>query len=101
MKVTSLLSPSTTIFCQDATEQLMSGEDDSLGLFPGKTTILDQWEGLRSLYGNADLSMGWWRHTKGCNTVWVSGHASRIKYVPRKVGVDYRWYTGERPQKMP
>jgi prepilin-type N-terminal cleavage/methylation domain-containing protein len=101
MKTTSYLSPSSTIFCQDAAEQNMEGEEDSLGLFPGRSTILDQWESLRSLYGNADLSMGWWRHTRGCNTLWVNGNVSRIKWVPRKVGVDYRWYTGERPLKQP
>lgn len=101
LKVTTLLSPNTTIMCQDATEQLMEGEEDSLGLFPGKTSILDQWESLKSLYGNKDMSMGWWRHSKACNTLWVGGHVSRIKYVTRKVGVDYRWYTGERPLKMP
>ena len=101
MKTTSYQSPSTMILCQDAVEQQMTGPDDSLGLFPGRKTILDQWVGLASLYGNIDMSMGWWRHTKGCNTLWVGGNVSRIKWVDRKVGVDYRWYTGERPLKMP
>jgi prepilin-type N-terminal cleavage/methylation domain-containing protein/prepilin-type processing-associated H-X9-DG protein len=101
MKTSSYLSPASMIFCQDAAEQNMEGADDSLGLFPGKTTILDQWISLASLYGNIDMTMGWWRHTKGCNTLWVGGNVSRIKWVDRKVGVDYRWYTGERPSKMP
>jgi prepilin-type processing-associated H-X9-DG protein len=79
----------------------MEGEDDSLGLFPGRKTILDQWMSLASLYNGADMTLGWWRHTKGCNTLWVGGHVSRIKFVERKVGVDYRWYTGERPLKLP
>jgi len=101
MKTSSYLSPSSMIFCQDAAEQNMEGDEDSLGLFPGKTTILDQWMSLASLYGGADMTLGWWRHTKGCNTLWVGGQVSRIKWVDRKVGVDYRWYTGERPLKMP
>jgi prepilin-type N-terminal cleavage/methylation domain-containing protein len=101
MKTSSYQSPASTIFCQDAAEQKMEGDEDSLGLFPGKSTILDQWISLASLYGNADMTLGWWRHTKGCNTLWVLGNVSRIKYVERKVGLDYRWYTGERPLKLP
>lgn len=104
MKTSSLLSPMTTIVCQDAAEQNMEGEEDSLGLFPGRTTILDQWMGLASLYGRPgviDMTTGWWRHSKGCNTLWVGGHASRIRYAERKTGIDYRWYTGERPLKNP
>lgn len=101
MKVTSLLSPMTTILCQDAAEQNMEGEEDSLGMFPGQRNILNQWIGLAGLYGGADMTAGWWRHNKGCNTLWVGGHASRIKYVARNAGVDYRWYTGERPLKQP
>lgn len=30
-------------FRQDAAEQNMEGDEDSLGLFPGRTTILHQW----------------------------------------------------------
>lgn len=106
-KVSSYASPSSTIFCQDSAEQKNEGADDTLGLFPGKTTILDQWIGLASLYGGRDETLGWWRHRMvagsggGCMTVWVSGNVSRIKWVPRTVGVDYRWYTGERPLTMP
>jgi prepilin-type N-terminal cleavage/methylation domain-containing protein len=97
-------SPSSTIFCQDSTEQKNEGESDTLGLFPGKTTILDQWGpegGLQGLYPGVDLLSGWWRHSGGCQTVWVTGNVSRIKHVDRKVGVDYRWYTGETPLVMP
>ncbi len=102
LKATGYLSPSSTIFCQDATEQKMEGEDDSLGLFPGHSTMLDQWADLgRQYYHNADMSLGWWRHNKGCNTLWVPGNVSRLKYVPRNVGIDYRYYTGEKPLKMP
>src|SRR5262245_9057121 len=105
LKTSSYISPSSTIFCQDAAEQKPEGPDDTLGLFPGKTSILDQWAqfgSLSALYGNADLTMGWWRHGRACVTLWVPGHVSSIKYTPRKGGgADYRWYTGERPNVLP
>ena len=104
LKRTTYKSPTSTIFCQDSTEQKNEGTDDTLGLFPGYSTILNQWgpEGsLQGLYPGVDLLSGWWRHNRGCMTVWVGGNVSRIKYVPRNVGVDYRWYTGEVPAVMP
>jgi len=104
LKRTTYKSPTSTIFCQDSTEQKNEGYDDTLGLFPGYTTILDQWgpEGsLQALYPGVDLLSGWWRHGRGCMTVWVPGNVSRIKYVPRNVGIDYRYYTGEVPAAMP
>lgn len=104
LKNSSYLSPITTIFCQDGTEQRSEGPDDTLGLFPGSTTILNQWgpEGnLQTLYPGVDLLSGWWRHNKGCNTLWVGGNVSRINWVARNIGIDYRCYTGERPDRMP
>jgi prepilin-type N-terminal cleavage/methylation domain-containing protein len=104
LKVTSLLSPMSTIFCQDSTEQKNEGTDDTLGLFPGFVTILNQWApdgSLQGLYPGVDLLSGWWRHSKACLTLWVGGNVSKIKYVPRTVGIDYRYYTGEKPRKMP
>lgn len=104
LKISSYLSPTSTIFCQDSAEQKNEGPDDSLGLFPGNSTILNQWApngSLQPLYPGVDLLAGWWRHNKGCNTLWVPGNVSRIKYVPRNVGIDYRWYTGEKPNAMP
>jgi len=103
LKTTSYLSPQTTIFCQDSAEQNCEGEEDTLGLFPGKATILDQWQqggGLSQLYGGADWTYGWWRHTS-CNTLWVNGNVSKIKMFPRTVGIDYRCYTGEVPVRFP
>jgi len=102
LKIPSYLSPSSTIFCQDSFEQLMAGPDDSLGLFPGQTQILSKFlpgATYGALYGNADLTLGWWRHNKGCMTLWNAGNVSKIPYSPK--GVDYRWYTGERPDTMP
>ncbi len=108
MKTTRYLSPQSTIFCQDATEQRMDGDgdggDDSLGLFPGETLILTQWDAnssLQPLYPGVDLLSGWWRHISECNTLWLPGNVSKLKKVPRNVGYDYRWYTGEKPRQMP
>jgi prepilin-type N-terminal cleavage/methylation domain-containing protein len=104
LKRSSYRSPTTTIFCQDAAEQNCEGAEDTLGLFPGSTTILNQWApdgSLQALYPGVDLLSGWWRHNRGCVTLWVPGNVSRIKYVPRNAGVDYRWYTGEVPDATP
>jgi prepilin-type N-terminal cleavage/methylation domain-containing protein len=102
LKTTSYLSPASTIFCQDSFEQLMAGPDDSLGLFPGQTQILRKFSPgstYGTLYGSADLTLGWWRHNKGCMTLWSAGNVSKIPYTPK--GIDYHWYTGERPDTMP
>jgi prepilin-type N-terminal cleavage/methylation domain-containing protein len=104
MKTTSYLSPRSTILCQDATEQRMEGDDDSLGLFPTETKILTQWDTnsyLQTLYPGVDLLSGWWRHNSKCNTLWLPGNISKLKKVPQNVGYDYRWYTGEVPRKYP
>jgi len=102
LKLTSYLSPASTIFCQDSFEQLMDGPDDSLGLFPGSSQILSKWlpgSSYAAFYPGADLTKAWWRHDKGCMTLWIGGNVSRLAYNPK--GVDYRWYTGERPDVMP
>lgn len=104
LKRTTYISPQTTIFCQDATEQRTEGPPDTLGLFPGESEILTQWApdgGLQALYPGVDLLSGWWRHNRGCNTLWVPGNVSKLKQVPRTVGYDYRYYTGEQPIVMP
>ena len=104
LKVSSYISPATTIFCQDSTEQRLEGADDTLGLFPHHTTNLEQWQagGLYSrIYAGTDMTMGWWRHNRGCNTLWVPGNVNRIKYLAPNQGIDYRCYTGERPEVPP
>jgi prepilin-type processing-associated H-X9-DG protein len=103
-KTTFYQDPSKMIFTQDAAEQNMEGGSDSLGLFPGNTSILTQWigtpepyGGLSGLYNGYHFDYEWYRHTKGNQTVWVDGHVSRIRFTGLKVGIDYRHYTGIRP----
>ncbi|HRT08866.1 MAG TPA: prepilin-type N-terminal cleavage/methylation domain-containing protein [Candidatus Paceibacterota bacterium] len=105
-KVTTYQNPSRTIFCQDAAESRMEGPEDSLGLFPGARQILTQWigtpppyGGLAPLYGGHPFELEWYRHSKGCQTVWVDGHVSRIRFTGLNVGIDYRHYLGVNPIK--
>jgi prepilin-type N-terminal cleavage/methylation domain-containing protein len=102
LKRTAYISPTSTILCQDSFEPLMEGPDDSLGLFPGYSQILTKWRpgsAYAAFYAGVDLTMGWWRHNRGCVMLGVTGNANRIRYTPQ--GVDYRWYTGERPAVLP
>jgi prepilin-type N-terminal cleavage/methylation domain-containing protein len=102
LKRSSYFSPSTTIFCQDGAEQKSEGDTDTIALWPGQTENLTQWKySLASLYPGVDLTLGWWRHSKGCQTLWVGGNVSRIKYSQKGDDIDYRWYTGETPKIMP
>jgi prepilin-type N-terminal cleavage/methylation domain-containing protein len=94
-KLASFPSPVTTVFAQDAAEQRMEGESDSLGLFPGFQECLTQWKySLASLYPGFKMEYEWFRHPN-CDTLWVDGHVSGIKYT--KTGVDYHIYTGDMP----
>jgi len=101
-KITSMLSPQTTIFCQDAAEQRMDGGDDTLAIFPGtgRSENLFQWKfSLKSLYPGKPMEYEWFRHRRTfCNTVWVPGNVSSIRYTKN---VDFRWYTGGIPQDQP
>ena len=99
MRISDLKSPQTTIYAQDAAESKMEGEDDSLGLFPGRSECLTQWKyDLAGLYPEEKMEFEWFRHPN-CNTLWVPGNVSSIKYT--KKGVDYRWYTGDTPEVQP
>jgi len=102
-RVTSYKDPTKMIFCQDAAESLMTGPEDSIGLFPGQTQILSQWigqppyGGLSTLYNKYHFDYEWYRHNKGNQTLWVDGHASRIRFTGLNKGIDFRHYIGSIP----
>jgi prepilin-type N-terminal cleavage/methylation domain-containing protein len=102
LKLASVRSPQTTVFCQDSAEQKMEGPDDSLGLFSGYSEILTQWRySLAGLYPGKDLTWEWYRHNRRCNTLWTAGNVSAIRFNSVKQGMDYRCYTGEVPVVLP
>jgi hypothetical protein len=43
----------------------------------------------------------WYRHHKKCNTLWLPGNVSAIRFNGFNRGVDYRWYTGDTPLEQP
>jgi prepilin-type N-terminal cleavage/methylation domain-containing protein len=99
-KISSFPSPSTTVFAQDAAEQRMDGADDTLGAFPGRNECLTQWKyDLASLYPGRKMENEWWRHNQRCDTIWLPGNVSTIRYS--KKGYDYRWYTGDPAAESP
>ncbi len=98
LKVANLKSPQTTILAQDAAEQRMEGAEDSTGLFPGESEILRQWRfALQRLYPEREMWLEWYRHRKRCNTLWLPGHVTAIRFNGFDQGVDYRCYVGEMP----
>ena len=106
LKRSNYASPSTTIFCQDATEQRdeADGNADTLGNFVFNEPILQQWlpgGGEAALYPNVNLTKGWFRHNDCCVTVMVPGNAGKIKRRADGLGIDYRCYTGEKPLTPP
>ena len=111
-KVSFYQTPSKMIFCQDAAEQNMEGSSDSLSSFSDAGgPILTQWIGPGPATGGAYSGLStqyyfgyhfdneWYRHSRGCQTLWVDGHVSRIKFNGLNVGIDYRYYTGINPVK--
>lgn len=87
----------------------MDGDADSLGLFPTQKQILTQWIGQppgqgglgASLYNKYNFLWEWYRHNQKCNTIWVPGNVSAIKFTGVNKGIDYRCYTGERALNPP
>ncbi|MCK6501271.1 MAG: type II secretion system GspH family protein [Nitrospira sp.] len=100
-KTSSFAHPASTVFAQDAAEQKMEGAGDTLGLFPGESECLTQWKySLASLYPGKKMEFEWFRHNQRCDTIWVPGNVSTIKYS--KKGYDYRWYADfQRPNDPP
>ena len=100
-KLHSVVSPSTMILTQDAAESRMEGTDDTIGLFPGFSQILNQWLGPQGLantvYGGYQFQWEWYRHDQRCQTVFLAGNTAKIKYNGLNAGIDYRYYTGDQP----
>lgn len=108
LKRSALKNPQSTIFCQDAAEQKMEGEEDSIGLFAGYRQILMQWIGTGgrgglswSEYGGYPFQWEYYRHNRRADILWAGGHVSSVRYEGLDKGVDYRWYTGEDPLRQP
>ena len=93
--------PSSTIFCQDSAEQDMINSGFMIGNFPpGTAPILYQFNiGVAPYYGGYDFTWEWFRHRKGCQTAWIDGHVSRIRFRGMTNGCDYHWYSGDAPQE--
>jgi prepilin-type processing-associated H-X9-DG protein len=90
--------PSAKLLVQDSAEQRMEGDDDSTGLFPGKSEILTQWRyGLAPLYPGVDFTWEWFRHNRATVVLWADGHVKPAKFRGHKIGIDYRFYTGDEP----
>lgn len=104
-KLTTYARPQATIFAQDAAEQKMEGEDDSLGLFPGNSQVLTQWVGNNypaslgglssQYYGGYDFTWEWYRHNRANESIMLTGSVTTFKYKSLKIGIDYRYYTGD------
>lgn len=107
LKTTSFQNPSTMICVQDTVEQRTEGAGDTIGLFPGNSRILTQWIGANapdsyggisaSVYGGYPFEWEYYRHDKRCNTLWLSGNVTKIPFTGYNVGIDYRYYTGDKP----
>ena len=113
LKTSSYKSPQTTVFCQDGAEQRMEGAGDSggdsIGLFPKATQTLVQWIGQppnsgglgNSYYSKYQFQWEWYRHNRSCNTLFVTGQVTPVKFNNYKKGMDYRCYTGDTPLEPP
>jgi prepilin-type processing-associated H-X9-DG protein len=113
IKLTYFKDPSREILSQDSAEQKMEGPTDSIGLFngrEGRTSILEQWIGggppnrgglSGAWYDNYAFEWEYYRHKKGCNTLWLDGHVSKIRWRGLTVGIDFRYYTGHEPPLTP
>ena len=97
-KFNSYKIPAAKLLVQDSAEQRMEGDVDSTGLFPGKTEILTQWRlGLAGYYPGINFTWEWYRHLQTTMILWADGHVKGAKFRGLKVGIDYRFYTGDQP----
>lgn len=89
--------PAQTIFFQDAAEQKMEGPSDSIGLFPGRSSILDQWRfSLAGLYAPYKMENEWYRHNNSNLSLMMDGHVETYKFAGWDRGVSYKLFRGIR-----
>jgi hypothetical protein len=96
-RLSELPVPHAMVFAQDAAEQKMEGPSDSCGLWPGDTECLTQWKYSLASYYPKKMDTEWWRHPTSM-VLTAAGNVVPIRYTP--VGIDYRHYTGEVPEKF-
>ena len=54
--------------------------------------------GISALYyGGYHFEEEWYRHDRRSNTLWLSGQVQKIPFTGYAAGIDYRYYTGEKP----
>ena len=96
-KLTRYPIPAKTIFAQDAAEQKMEGASDSIGLFPGSSSILTQWRfSLAGLYAPYKMEWEWYRHNKQNQSLMIDTHVESFRFTSWERGIDYRYYRGLR-----
>lgn len=89
--------PAQTILFQDGAEQKMEGGSDSIGLFPGRSSILEQWRfSLAPLYAPYKMEWEWYRHNSQNQSLMVDGSVTQYKFAGWDRGISYKLYRGIR-----
>jgi len=89
-KLVTVIDPASMIYAQDGPEVTMDGNGDTLNEFGDQS----HWIGV---FGDDRWSDEFYRHGRGCNTVWVDGHVSVIQEADGQVPVE--WYIGPATRK--
>jgi len=90
-KITQWTQPAKTIFCHDAPELMIEGQDDSLSNWGG-TINFSQWRPGGSVY-MPSAEREYYRHENWSNVLWMDGHVGRI-YESDGSDVPMAWYKG-------
>ncbi|MEO1279516.1 MAG: H-X9-DG-CTERM domain-containing protein, partial [Planctomycetota bacterium] len=85
IRITQISQPAKMIVFQDAFEQMLEGDGDTLN-------SLGQWDGERDP-AFRDWKREYFRHPGGCNTCWLDGHVSAIETAKNDDSLP--WYLGE------
>lgn len=92
-KLCNWKNPSEIIYAQDAVEQAMDGQPDTLSCWnKGDPSNMPQWRPGGAGYFPEAVSE-YYRHNHWCNVLWLDGHVSQIH---ESIGKDVpsKWYTG-------